>query len=245
MHPVSQYLQRTFWSLYGRFVWDAQRAPWKALQTQRIVETLNGRRAIPRERVLDAGCGTGDYALALAKAGFQVTGVDYAAGMLSCAQVKASEELVEDISFQQMDLNAQLGFPDTHFDHIINISVLQVTAHPVFTLGELWRVLKPGGTLVLLHIPKPESHNLPLRETIKYRVGNLEARSLRKMVLIAAKAWAERMGNTRYWTAGELQQMLKGCHFDVLSVDLGPPIAIVAERPMAVHNADLGVFYSN
>ena len=35
----------------------------------------------------------------------------------------------------------------------------------------------------------------------------------------------------------ELQQMLKASQFNVLSVDHGPPIIIVAERPMAVHNA--------
>lgn len=145
MQPVPQYLQRVFWSLYGRFVWDAQKTPWRAPQIQHIVETLETQRATAREHVLDAGCGTGNYAIALAKAGFQVTGVDYAVGMLSCAQAKVSNELVVELSFQQMDLNARLGFPDMHFDHIINISVLQVTAHLAFTLGELWRVLKPGG----------------------------------------------------------------------------------------------------
>lgn len=234
---MAQYLQRTFWSLYGRFVWDAQKAPWKAPQVQHIVETLQARTAMPREHVLDAGSGTGDYAVALAKAGFRVTGIDYAVGMLSTAQAKVSDELVEHVSFQQMDLNRQLAFPDMHFDHVINISVLQVTAHPIFTLRELWRVLKPGGTLVLLHVPRPESHNLPLRATIRYRVGNLEARSLWKMALTAVKAWAERQDDTWYWTAGELQQMLQVCRFDVLSVDQGPPIVTVAERPLAILNA--------
>lgn len=234
---MSQYLQRTFWSLYGRFVWDAQKAPWKTLQIQHIVETLQARRAMPGERVLDAGCGTGDYALALAKAGFQVTGVDYAAGMLSCAQAKVPDELTEDISFQQMDLNARLEFPDTYFAHIINISVLQVTVHPAFTLGELWRVLKPGGTLVLLHVPKLKSHNRPLRETIKYRIDGLGTRSRWKKALIAAKAWAERTGNARYWTVGELRQMLETCQFDMLFADPGPPIVIVAERSKGICNA--------
>jgi ubiquinone/menaquinone biosynthesis C-methylase UbiE len=237
MQSVSQYLQRAFWSLYGRFVWAAHRAPWKAPQIQHIVETLNARRAMPCESVLDAGCGTGDYALALAKAGFQVTGVDYALGMLSCAQAKVPDELVEQICFQQMDLNARLAFPDMHFDHIINISVLQVTAHPTFTLGELWRMLKPGGTLVLLHVPKPESHNLPLREVVRHRIGSPGASSLWQVALIVLKAWAERTGSARYWNSEELQQMLQACQFDVRSVEDGPPIVVVAGKPMVVHHA--------
>jgi ubiquinone/menaquinone biosynthesis C-methylase UbiE len=245
MQPVLQYLQRAFWSQYGRFVWDAQEAPWKAPQIQHIVETLQARQVVSREHVLDAGCGTGDYAIALAKAGFQVTGVDYAVGMLSRAQVKVLDESIEGVSFQQMDLNTQLAFPNMHLDHIINISVLQVTAHPAFTLGELWRVLKPGGTLVLLHVPKPESHDLPLREIIKHRVGSFAARSLWKTALVVVKAWAERTGNARYWTAGELEQMLKACQFDVLSVDHGPPIVIMAGKPITGHNTGESVSGAN
>jgi ubiquinone/menaquinone biosynthesis C-methylase UbiE len=229
-----QHLQRTFWSLYGRFVWDAQKAPWKAGQVRRIVQALQARSAMPRERVLDAGCGTGDYALALARAGFQVTGIDYAAGMLSCARAKVPPELTGRLSFRPMDLNARLAFPDASFDHVINISVLQVTADPAFTLGELWRVLKPGGTLVLLHVPKPESHHRPLREVIRYRIGGLATGSLWKKALVAAKAWAERRRAARYWTVAELEQMLATSRFETLSVDPGPPILIVAERPKRI-----------
>ncbi len=47
---------------------------------------------------------------------------------------------------------------------------------------------------------------------------------------MAAKTWAERSGNTRYWTVAELQEMLEASRFDVLSVDLGPPIIIVAQK---------------
>jgi 2-polyprenyl-3-methyl-5-hydroxy-6-metoxy-1,4-benzoquinol methylase len=64
---VLQHLQRTFWSLYGRFVWDAQNLPWKGSQVRQTVEMLQARRAMPGEQVLDAGCGTGDYAVALRK----------------------------------------------------------------------------------------------------------------------------------------------------------------------------------
>ncbi|MEA3335923.1 MAG: hypothetical protein U9R25_08445 [Chloroflexota bacterium] len=43
--------------------------------------------------------------------------------------------------------------------------------------------------------------------------------------------------NARYWTAGELQQMIEASQFNVLSVNHDPPIVIVTERPIEVHKA--------
>lgn len=227
---VRQSLRRAFWSLYGRIAWDAARPPRKAMQVRQIVEILTARRLAPDERVLDAGCGTGDFALALADAGFQVVGVDYAEGMLAVARTKVTAEVANRISFLQSDLNSQLQFPDAYFDHAINISVLQVAAEPAFTLGELWRVLKPGGTLVLLHVPRPSSHDLPLREAIGHRVRGLEKARPWRVALIALKTWAERTGSTRFWTVEELWAMLESCEFEVLTVTQGPPIVLVASR---------------
>jgi 2-polyprenyl-3-methyl-5-hydroxy-6-metoxy-1,4-benzoquinol methylase len=83
---MKQRLQQAFWSLYGRFVWDAEQPAWRQAQIKRVVGILASRQAHPGERVLDAGCGTGNYALALARAGFAVVGIDYAAGMLASAR---------------------------------------------------------------------------------------------------------------------------------------------------------------
>jgi ubiquinone/menaquinone biosynthesis C-methylase UbiE len=236
MKSVPQSLQRVFWSLYGRLAWDAARSPWKATQVRQIVEILKGRQVVPAEWVLDAGCGTGDFSLALAKAGFQVIGADYAEGMLARARAKMTGELANSLSFEQVDLNRRLNFPDARFDHVINISVLQVAAEPTFTLGELWRVLRPGGTLALLHVPQSDSYNLPLREAIRHRIQDLEMKTLWRVALVATKVWAERTGSTRFWTAEALQEMLKSSHFRVLSVDQGPPIVIVARRTESEQN---------
>lgn len=233
MDTVRQHLQRAFWSLYGRFVWDGGKALSQASQVGQIVEILAARRVTPGERVMDAGCGTGNYALALAEAGFRVIGVDYAQGMIARARAKVPDSLARSVSFQQADLNRRLEFPDAHFDHVVNVSVLQVVADPVFTLEELGRVLKPRGTLVLLHVPRPDSHNLPLREAVKLRTRVLEKRTLSKVGLSAAKVWGERAGKTRYWTVSELQDMLSTGRFHVHSVNHGPPIVIVAEKEMA------------
>jgi ubiquinone/menaquinone biosynthesis C-methylase UbiE len=230
MKLVPQSLQRMFWSLYGRLAWDAARPPWKVTQVRQVVEILKARQAVPDEWVLDAGCGTGDLTLALAEAGFHVIGVDYAEGMLARARAKVTGELAKSLSFEKADLNKRLRFPDRRFDHVINISVLQVAAEPMFTLGELWRVLGPGGTLVLLHVPRPDSYNLPLREAVRQRMQDLEKKRPWSVALVAAKAWAERTGSTRFWTAEALQEMLNNSHFGVLSVNAGPPIVIVARR---------------
>lgn len=233
MKFVPQSLQRMFWSLYGRLAWDAARPPWKSTQVRQIVEILKARQVAPDEWVLDAGCGTGDLTLALAEAGFHVIGADYAEGMLVRARAKVTRELANSISFQQVDLNRRLYFADARFDHVINISVLQVTAEPTFTLGEFWRVLRPGGTLVLLHVPRSDSYNLPLREAIRYRIQDLEKKTPRRVALVATKVWAERTGSTRFWTADALQEMLKSSQYRVLSVNPGPPIVIVAGKPEA------------
>ncbi len=140
---VSQRLQRAFWSLYGRFVWDAEQPSWRLAQIERVVDTLASRRTRPVERVLDAGCGTGNYAIALAQAGFQVLGFDYATGMLTNAEAKLTEALGDRLSFRRMDLNHRLDLADASFDHVINI--LGTTAHaqnaPAFMLNivcHLW-----------------------------------------------------------------------------------------------------------
>jgi ubiquinone/menaquinone biosynthesis C-methylase UbiE len=227
---MKQRLQQAFWSLYGRFVWDAEQPSWRQAQIERVVGILASRQAHPGERVLDAGCGTGNYALALARAGFAVVGIDYAAGMLASARAKLTDHLDGNISFPRMDLDHRLDLADASFDHVINISVLQNTADPSFTLQELWRVLCPGGTLLLLHVPRPQSQTAPMRDVIRYRVAHLQHKSIAKATLVAAKVIAERTTVATYWTADELRAMLRAGGFAIVSLDPGPPIVIVAER---------------
>jgi demethylmenaquinone methyltransferase/2-methoxy-6-polyprenyl-1,4-benzoquinol methylase len=106
------------------------------------------------DRVLDGACGTGDLALADMRAGAShVVGLDFSERMLERARKKAPLEWVRG------DLLA-LPFEDASFDAAtVGFGVRNVADLPL-ALGELRRVLRPGGRLAILEITQPRG---PLR----------------------------------------------------------------------------------
>jgi ubiquinone/menaquinone biosynthesis C-methylase UbiE len=233
MRPDVAPLRRLFWSVYGRYVWDRQAAARSQATIQRIADLLVARRRHERERVLDAGCGTGDYTGTLARAGFQVTGIDYASGMLRRARSKLALTPAGSVSLRMASLDRPLPFQDASFDHCILVSVLQAVVEPRFTLGELWRVLEPGGTLIVVHYPRPPLHDLPLLAEVKTRLAGSRDRSPLAFAMVAVKSLAERAGATRYWTAEGLERLLLDGRYQVVAIESLAPIIVVAERPQA------------
>lgn len=98
--------------------------------------------------VLDAGTGTGRFALYLAKMGKKVIAFDQSAEMLEVAKTKSLEQGVSDmIEFVQGDIES-LPFDDNKFDAIISIHVLVHFESDKKIISEFARVIKPGGTIV-------------------------------------------------------------------------------------------------
>jgi demethylmenaquinone methyltransferase / 2-methoxy-6-polyprenyl-1,4-benzoquinol methylase len=114
---------------------------WRRATAQAVVR--------PGDAVLDACCGTGDLAIACAREGARVTGLDFAERMLERARRKAPE-----LEWVQGDLLA-LPFADATFDGatvgfgVRNVEDLERA------LGELRRVLRSGGRLGILEITRP------------------------------------------------------------------------------------------
>jgi len=109
----------------------------------------------PADDVLDACCGTGDLALADARAGGKrVTGLDFSERMLARARRKGAQVANCNLEWVQGDLLA-LPFEDAAFDAAtVGFGVRNLEDIPA-ALRELRRVLRPGGRLGVLEITRP------------------------------------------------------------------------------------------
>lgn len=96
----------------------------------------------PGDRLLDAGGGTGRISQFLAGAGDQVVIADTSYQMLQKSQEKSGLVQVNAAS-------ESLPFPDNLFDRVLMVDALHHVFDQARTAGELWRVLKPGGRIVI------------------------------------------------------------------------------------------------
>lgn len=106
-------------------------------------------------RVLDVATGTADLALALkaARPEAEVTGADFAEGMLAIGREKATRRgLAVDLACAD---GTALPYPDASFDAVTIAYGLRNFADVGAGIREFRRVLRPGGRLVVLEFPPP------------------------------------------------------------------------------------------
>ena len=115
---------------------------WRRLTAQAVVR--------PGDSVLDACCGTGDLAIAAARAGGTVTGLDFSPAMLARARRKAPA-----LEWIEGDL-LSLPFGDASFDSATVGFGVRNVEDLARAVDELRRVLRPGGRLGILEITRPK-----------------------------------------------------------------------------------------
>jgi demethylmenaquinone methyltransferase/2-methoxy-6-polyprenyl-1,4-benzoquinol methylase len=101
------------------------------------------------EKILDLAAGTGTSSVALAKTGADVTAADFSAGMIAVGRRKHPG-----FTFVEADAMA-LPFGDDEFDAVTISFGLRNVEDPKKALSEMYRVLKPGGRLVICEFSKP------------------------------------------------------------------------------------------
>jgi ubiquinone/menaquinone biosynthesis C-methylase UbiE len=153
------------------------------------------------ERVLDVGCGTGTLAVAAASAadGVAVTGLDADATILAKARKRAAGTGL-DIGFDQA-MSTELPYPDANFDVVLSTLFFHHLADDAKrrTAAELWRVLRPGGRLVVGDLGRP--HGAVTRVAVRMTTQLLDG-----------------VATTALNVRGELPGVLTGAGFESVAV---------------------------
>lgn len=191
---------------------EIQANPFGADYAKKRAAIIDAVSGVDR-RILDVGGGMGRMSIPLSQRHF-VTLTDLSVQMLDLARPRASKRLV----LRQANARA-LPFRDESFDYVLCIDVLPHLLQPEESLLEAWRVLRPGGTLVV-----DVTNSFPLW-TLAY--PRYLGRKPRRWVQIwlaggVLPEWRERV---RHHRRGEFIRLLTAAGFEVRSIrGFGPQI---------------------
>jgi len=153
------------------------------------------------DRVLDLGCGSGDLAAELARAGVQVTAADVAQAALDRAAGRHPE-----LSLRLVAIDEPLPFEDGSFDAVWSSEVIEHVADTARWLSEVRRVLAPAGRLLL---------TTPSHGRLRLLAGGIER-------------YSEPLGDHLHlYSARSLRELLTEFGFGEIEVRsaAGPPLA--------------------
>ena len=100
----------------------------------------------PGDDVLECACGTGLLSVVIAQKSGRLTATDFSKKMLKKAEKNCAA--FQNITFSKADITA-LAFPDCSFDKVVAGNVIHLLDNPLTALGELNRVCKDGGKLII------------------------------------------------------------------------------------------------
>lgn len=110
------------------------------------------------KNILDIATGTGDLAIAMCKTNpDKITGLDLSEGMLKVGIEKIKERKLDSLIEMVQGDSENLPFQDNTFDAITVSFGVRNFENLSKGLSEIYRVLKPGGTFIILEFSQPQS----------------------------------------------------------------------------------------
>jgi SAM-dependent methyltransferase len=170
-------------------------------------------------RVLDVAAGSGNAAIAAARCGCEVTGLDYVPELLERGRMRAAAEGLP-VEYVEGDAEA-LPYPDGSFDAVLSCVGVMFAPDQERAAAELVRVCRPGGTIALAnwtpasfvggifrtvgrHVPPPAGVRPPGQWGTRERLAELLGAAVRELRV------TEREFVFRFRSAAELTDFFRG-----------------------------------
>lgn len=174
VHPDSRMTRAPTWTPDTRFGGWFQRSPiWKQYVVEIALDEfvrLLGDRPQNFATVLDAGCGAGQTFEGVVRrfAPQRIVAIDIDPAMIPHAKGAAAAQSACSIDVQQGDL-ADLALPDASFDLVLCHQALHHAEDQGAVLRSLFRVLRPGGTLLLAESCRSFTRSWAVRALFRHR----------------------------------------------------------------------------
>jgi tellurite methyltransferase len=114
-----------------------------------LIDQIMKGRYVEGDKILDAGCGGGRNMHWFVQNNFDIYGIDSSEAAIVNLRNQYPTLPAENL---RVSLIEELPFPDNYFDHVISSAVLHFAANAAHfkeMIGEMVRVLEPGGTLFI------------------------------------------------------------------------------------------------
>lgn len=214
-----------FSSDYDRFVnWPARLAvemPFIERQLQAVAPGVSGPA-----RVLDAACGTGVHAIALAQMGYLAAGADLSTGMIERARLNASQAGAN-VRFEVAGFgDLARAFGEKSFEAVLclgnSLPHLLTPAALAGALGDFAACLRPGGSLLIQNRNfdavlarqerwmEPQAHRDGSREWLFLRFYDFDPDGLLAFHILTLSReesgpWEQEVTSTRLWPMRQLE----------------------------------------
>jgi ArsR family transcriptional regulator len=133
-------------------------------------------RLMPPLEIADLGAGEGTFALLMAERAKRVIAVDNSSRMIEVGREEALRHGMKNVEFRQGDME-ELPIEDGQVDLAFFSQSLHHTPHPERAVAEAWRILKPGGRVVILDLARhrfEQARELYADEWLGFSAAELE-----------------------------------------------------------------------
>ncbi len=131
----------------ARWLWSQGDYPTLARMLEPEAISLANRCVSAGMRVLDVAAGNGNFALAAARLGAEVTATDFSPRMVELGRARSAAEGSQ-ITWMEADAES-LPFGDSEFDIVASVFGAMFAPRPELVASEMFRVVRPGGRVAM------------------------------------------------------------------------------------------------